>query len=242
MRGEARRWFFFRLKKKNSGDPKYPLLSKEGKTALHRKYSNNRNVSYVEPIRINRLNCNDDRFNNLKRLMAENILMVFEEPNVEDMEKKLPSNKVSRLNEERWRERDIKALHLIQPPQKEGTFQVYQVADASEVHYECLGLEITTAIECAGIECFFYPNDKCCRSSYCWVNNSQNDLSNHFKEIDHLELDALIRKYASAELSSDGRNKRSRKQATSFGVCCKLRKTSIINWHYNILLFILHKT
>ena len=192
---------------------------------LNSKYTNNCNVSYVDPIRINRVNCNDDRFHNLKRILAENILMVFEEPNVDDMKKKLPGNKVSRLNEERWMERGIKALHLIQPPQKEGTFQVYQVADASEVHYECMGLEITTAIECAGIECFFYPNDKCCRSSYCWVNNSQDDLSNHFKEIDHLELDALITKYGSAELSSDGRNKRSRKQATSFGLCCKLPKT-----------------
>lgn len=233
--------FYSMLNDKKSADPKYPLLCNEDKKKLDNRYEKKSNVSYEKPIRISRHKCKEDRVKKMNHLSNENILMVFEEPKVHDMKKKLPGNKVSRLDERRWEERGIKALHLIQPPKDPGSFQVYQAFDASEVHYECMGREIITAMECAGIECFFYPNDKSCRSSYCWVNNSQDDLSNHFKKIDHLDLDALVEKYATAELSSDGRNKRSRKQATSFGICCTLMNTFSTNLHCCILPFISHK-
>ena len=101
-------------------------------------------------------------------------------------------------------------------PSNPGSLQMYLTADASEVHYECFGIELVTSIRMNGISCYLYPNDLSYRSSFCWVNNNQHNLMRYFHEIDFRDVDALIKLHAEKDLQS----KRERKNSASFGIYC----------------------
>ena len=195
----------------------YKAMSERDTNNCIQKYGNDRTV-YHEPQKVTKSNVNDEKFLLLKSIAVNNIFLVFEETQIPNT--KQPGNKEPLLDHDRWKNRNICALHAIRMPTKPETRQVYMISDASEVHYECLGQELFTAIELTSMVMYLYDTDKSYSSNHCLVNNDQNELEPFFKRIDFQSVDRLLIKYPSQP------TKRLQESTCSFGLCGKLVQPS----------------
>jgi len=191
-------------------------MKKENLDKLDAVYGPN-SLEYHPPIEVTCANINNEELRCFHEIALETVVLVFEERRSQQPISQPGSNE-SKLDSDRWEKRGIKTIHAIIPLKEPGSIQAYNVANASECHYEVSLAEVFMKVQLTGITLCLYNNDKNYKSSHCVVNNCKDYLEKFTNEIPLWDLDSLLAIHGEKHRCSDGRMKRQQSKVAFAGL------------------------